>query len=150
MTRILFVDDEIDPRQTAEPSGSYMWFYIQALRDADYEVIPVTTPDEAIQKVEEDSADFDLLILDIMMPPGNIVDAEQANGGVRSGVLLADLIATTAPKLPILVLTNVLDLREREELRKKPNVRDVLYKPYFTPFEFVNEVQGFFRGRSNV
>ncbi|MFH1936314.1 MAG: response regulator [Bacteroidota bacterium] len=78
--RVLLIDDE----------KVAMQFYIKALRESGYEVIQVCDPDEAVEYMENsDERTPDIIILDIMLPPGNRFrgrpDVEE---GLRTGVLL--------------------------------------------------------------
>jgi CheY-like chemotaxis protein len=72
---ILFVDDELLPGQTA-PGGNYMWYYVQALRDAGFQVTEADTTDEAFERLAVSETPFRLVILDVMMPPGRSLQGE--------------------------------------------------------------------------
>src|SRR3954452_18641448 len=110
--RVLLIDDDFSD----EPGSPcrYMWYYVQALRDCGYEVTPVTSTDHALEHLTKHS--FDLVLLDVMMPPGkNLVDAGTA-GGVRTGVVLADRLAQAHPHTPVVILTNANDPADLEAL----------------------------------
>lgn len=138
--RILFIDDELCPGQQ-QPSGNYMWYYTVALKDADYDVVEVLGPDDALAELANKDQHFDLVILDIMMPPGNAYKDDDTRNGLRTGVLLARRIENDWPKLPILVLTNVLEPEALDALKALPSVKRILTKPKYTPFQVFEEIR---------
>jgi CheY-like chemotaxis protein len=140
MKRILLIDDEAVPG-LSEPEGIYMWYYSEALRRAGYELEEVNATDEAIRRLSDPTSKFDLIILDIMMPPGTAFGPEETESGLRTGVLLADKLKDLRPKTPVLVLTNVADPDAVSRLQHKPNIARVLFKPDWVPFDVVPEVR---------
>ncbi len=102
--RILFVDDDLLIIKEL--------FY--ELEHAGYKVVPADNADRAIK--EFNSQLFDLIILDIMMPPPKFVSKIIVNNGYETGVFLAHKIKKSINKqTPIIVLTgNPLNEVERE------------------------------------
>src|SRR4051812_33252938 len=94
---ILVIDDE----------ERYMEPYIVELRFSGYEVIWETETDAALTFFEENYEQIKLLILDIMMPPGESFDHEKTQKGLRTGVFFYERIRQKRPDLPIIILTNV-------------------------------------------
>jgi CheY-like chemotaxis protein len=93
MLDILFVDDD-----------SYsMLTYVDALADEGFQVQQASSAKDVLDQVA--SREFAAVILDVMMPPGQLGERETA-GGHRTGVALARRIRGEQPKLPILLLTN--------------------------------------------
>ena len=137
---ILFIDDEIVPGLT-EPDGVYMWYYCEELRQAGYIVDEVWETDLAVQKLAAREKPYALIILDIMMPTGEEFDVPEAEGGLRTGVLLLDKILEMSPKTPVLILTNVANPETVHHVRRRPNVHKVLFKPDWPKEEVVNEVR---------
>jgi CheY-like chemotaxis protein len=138
--RILFIDDELVP-EAREPGGNYMFFYILALRENGFEVVETLGPDDALKELQKPDAHFDLIILDIMMPPGKCFARKDTDEGLRTGVFLADELHRLARKTPILVLTNLANPLTHGELRRKKGVRDVLTKDSCMPFQLVDEIR---------
>ncbi len=136
--RILLIDDELYPGQT-DPAGGYMWYYVQALRDLEFEVKEATGPAEGRRALSEPDARFDLIIIDMMMPPGNTLSEEATLNGMRSGLVLAKDICEHYATIPILILTNraVVDT---SELGRIPTVKAVLPKLEYTPFKLGQKV----------
>jgi CheY-like chemotaxis protein len=139
-SKILIVDDDLAPEQK-EPNGNYMWYYTQALRDAGHTVVEVVGPDSAIEVLSSTANSIDLVVLDIMMPPGRAYREDDTLNGLRTGVFLAKTVQSRYPDLPILVLTNVQNPETLSQLREMPSIRKVLYKPDCTPFDLVDEIK---------
>jgi CheY-like chemotaxis protein len=127
--KILFVDDE-DWSVDA---------YFDKLRDHGLQFDLAIDGDEAIDRLR--SAKYDLIILDIMVPPGNKIgkDVEPR----RAGAILLDMIRKeevpnmkTSPTVPVVVLTAVTDQKLLEDIRKL-NVTEIFHKP--APFDEVTE-----------
>ena len=138
--RILLIDDELEPGAT-EPGGSYMWFYSQALRDAGFEVVEIASTDEAVRVLADESAAFNLILLDIMMSPGEALAQEDTTEGLRTGVFLADMIRQVRPETPVVVLTNWENPERHAELKQRPNVRRVVVKASCAPFELIEVIR---------
>ena len=138
--RILFVDDEFGPSPD-RPNGSYMWYYSQALRDAGFEVREVLSPDEALSELSKEDQRFDLIILDIMMLPGERYKHEDTAEGLRTGIFLARTLHERWADIPILVLTNVLNPDVINKMKAIPSIRNVLSKPSYLPFQVLEEVR---------
>ena len=85
---ILLIDDELQSKKDG-PNGSYMWYYTKALREAGFEVVEVVTPDSALQKLSSKNSKFSLVVVDIMMTPGEAYKNENTLNGLRTGIFLA-------------------------------------------------------------
>jgi CheY-like chemotaxis protein len=143
--RLLLIDDEVNLNPAPPPNApnGYMWYYAEALRIAGYELTEVNSTDQALEQLG--THQFDLVLLDVMMPPGKSLADEDTARGVRTGLVLADRLAQAHPKVPVVILTNVEDNAPLQALRRKPNVKKILQKTDYTPFvvvEEVNEVLG--------
>lgn len=101
--RILFVDDEEGLRLVFQES----------LEDAGYEVRTADSASEALRLAHEEP--FDLALLDLSLP-------DAANHD------LLNLIHTSLPDLPIIVLTGVAFSPAQEEEMRQAGARDVLSK----------------------
>jgi len=96
---ILFVDDE--PRY----SSSYLrelrrTHVVEYLEDVDL---------AARLLVENEEAEVELLILDVMMPPGRRFGEGETRDGLDTGLRLFERVRARRPSLPVIVLTNVTE-----------------------------------------
>jgi CheY-like chemotaxis protein len=127
--RILFVDDE---DWSVIP-------YFEKLRDQNIEVDLALDGDEAIDRLQKSK--YDLLVLDIMLPPGENIgeDVEPRKAGA---ILLYRIRQNeipnmrTAPNVPVVVLTAVTDQKLSEDV-KQLKVNEVFQKP--APFDEVTD-----------
>ena len=128
--KILFVDDE-DWSVDA---------YFDKLRDHGLQFDLAINGDEAIDRLRSEK--YDLIILDIMLPPGNKIgkDVEPR----RAGAILLDMIRKkevpdmkTSPGVLVVVLTAVTDQKLLENVRKL-DVKEIFQKP--APFDEVTEM----------
>lgn len=127
--RILFVDDE---DWSVTP-------YFDKLRDHNFEVDLAIDGDEAIDLLQKNN--YDLLVLDIMFPPGQKIgkDVEPRRAGA---ILLHRIRQNEIPKMksvaniPAVVLTAVTDQKLSEEVRQL-EVSAVFQKP--APFDEVTD-----------
>jgi CheY-like chemotaxis protein len=136
--KILFIDDEIAPDING-PKGSYMWYYIDALKGEGFEVKEVLGPDEAIDVLCRDQK-WDLIILDIMMLPGTIFKDKDTMNGILTGVEIARFLVDQYADIPVLVLTNLNNPTLRQKLKYK-NIKGIFLKEKTTPYELVEEVK---------
>jgi CheY-like chemotaxis protein len=125
---IVLVDDE--PRQVDS--------YYQELKLSGYDVVLQKDVDEALRFVGERLSHIDLLILDIIMPPGTLGDAD-TQMGLRSGRAFYDRVRLLAPTLPVLILTNVSDPHVAAYFRHEKHSWFLL-KEDCLPYELVEEV----------
>lgn len=145
--KILFIDDELYPSNDAgspqdedEPDGDYMWYYIRALEDAGYEVTRALGPDEALSILAGRDGGFDLIILDIMMPPEQAYEKAKTRNGTRTGLFIAKTLDEKYPQIPVVVLTNVDDPSVHKLVRSTPNVKEVFTKDEHLPFQLVETI----------
>jgi DNA-binding NtrC family response regulator len=101
--RILFVDDEEGIRLV----------FIEALEDAGYEVHAADSASEALRLAHEQT--FDLALLDLSLGDAAHLD-------------LLNLIHTSLPELPIIVLTGVAFTKQQAEEMRDAGAVDVLSK----------------------
>lgn len=129
--RILFIDDE----------PYFMRAHIDTLKDEGYLVDEAEDGDEALRRLE--ASDYDLVILDIIMPPGSL---EDTNNGMRTGLRIHKAIRRELRLgVPIIFLT-VIENREvhRRIKRMEQEFGDprspILVKPVL-PSELVEQVK---------
>lgn len=133
---ILFIDDE----------PHYVEVYALELGDAGYKVQLVSDADAALAFIEAYEADVELVILDIMMPPGRALAGAVTNKGRRTGARLYEVLRKPRPNLPFVILTNVSDAEIEQQLGSEPNTR-VLLKYECLPHELVEAVEAMKPGR---
>lgn len=109
MARILFVEDEEHNMQ------SFIW----ELEDAEHEVIVVGEAEETIRRLDGGS-DFDLIILDIMLPRGNDQGSPAVGDDIKTGKMGLEILRQLREEMkletPVVVLTAVLDDEPKTEL----------------------------------
>ncbi len=119
--RVLFVDDE-DWSVDA---------YFPMLRDHGLEVDLAMDGDQAIDLLRENS--YDLIVLDIMLPPGEQIGDKiepRKAGEVLLRKLRRNEIARiqTSPKVPVMIVTAVTDHKLTETM-KELQAQEVFQKP---------------------
>lgn len=119
--RILFVDDE---DWSVTP-------YFPKLRDEKIEVDLAKDGDEALSLLQKNK--YDLLVLDIMLPPGNKIGKRVEPR--KAGAILLQLIRQnevpnmkTLPTVPVIILTAVIDYTLSESI-KQLEITEFFQKP---------------------
>lgn len=133
---ILMIDDE------HREAGSY----VEELEYSGFRVHFEKDVDRALRFVTENIQEIELLILDIMMPPGRTLAQSATRNGLRTGVELFHRIREISTSLPIIVLTNVSDQAVEATFLRKANCR-FLRKEDQLPFELVEEVRNFLKNQ---
>ena len=131
---ILFIDDE--PRIM----DSYRSYLEITLKPDGYNVVFCSDVDKAVAYFESHLGEIDLIILDIMMPPGKSFQNKKTSGGLKTGLFFYDEIRAKAPELPVLIFTNFVDEEEERRFRKDPRC-SFLHKSSYLLTEFVSEVR---------
>ncbi len=129
---VLFVDDEVLPAK----------LYLRALQESGFKVIHLKSVDEALHFAEtaQDRVSVDLLVLDLMMPPGEALKDEETLDGVTTGLVLRGALRKYYPKQPIVFLTNINNPEILQPLEDEPGTR-ILHKFSYPPFELVDEMK---------
>ena len=99
---ILWIDDDIYS----------IYNMIELLKDEGFNVISINNIDEAIEKLDELQNKIDIVILDIMMPPGKTFSTIESKGGFASGLALARYIKKEIPHLPIICFSGAADTED--------------------------------------
>jgi CheY-like chemotaxis protein len=126
---IIFVDDD----------KRYIESYIEELRDIEYEVKHECDVDNAFKYLLEkyQKKEIDLLILDMMMPPGEQFE-DSDDDGRRTGISLIHKLEKRLGKIdfPLIIFTNVnIDSIDRKYQSY------VLQKEHYTSREFADEIR---------
>lgn len=119
--RILFVDDE---DWSVTP-------YFPKLQDANVEVDLAKDGDEAISLLQKNK--YDLIVLDIMLPPGSRIGKRVEPR--KAGAILLQIIRQnevpnmkTSSRVPVVILTAVIDHALSESI-KQLDITEIFEKP---------------------
>lgn len=126
---ILLIDDEEAPNV----------FYVRALERAGFRVERRTSVDDALDFARGAIQKLALVILDVMMPFGRSYSAEDADDGLRTGVLVYKDIRALSSTVPILVLTVVRNPDILACFEDEPRLK-VIRKLDCTPRQLVQQV----------
>jgi CheY-like chemotaxis protein len=128
---ILMIDD----------SARGVMIYKEELEASGYQVLHHRSVDEALRDLEARRQDFELVILDVMMPPGESFRQDQAADlGLRTGVRVYERLRERAPHLPVVVLTNVTNPGVQERFRRERGCW-FLQKADYLPFQLAEKVR---------
>ena len=92
---VLVVDDE----------RVYIQSFLQLLRIEGFEVIAAQTAASALELLEQHHPHVDAVVLDVMMPPGELFSAEESDNGRITGLLMGRVMKDKYPDLPIVGLS---------------------------------------------
>jgi CheY-like chemotaxis protein len=127
--KILIIDDE----------NIQASFYEWAFRRKAYDVKRVMEVDRALDIVAEWSPD--VIVLDIMMPPGKRYAAKQHFSGLRTGVFLIPDLLDCLPSVIIVVSTAVKNAETLEMVRAKLPAEQVTLKAEYDPQRLADLVE---------
>jgi len=97
--RMLFVDDD----------AKRMASLVEMLEMEQWEVTHFTSPTDAVEELEQRSADFySCAVLDMAMPHEAFGEAE-TDGGRRTGLAVLERLRKHAPELPVIVFSVMRD-----------------------------------------
>lgn len=128
---VLFIDDE----------PSEMDSFKLELEMAGYQVVFKTKTDDAWVYFEQNEDSIGVVILDVMMPPGDFLGGEDTEGGLRTGALFYNKIRDKHPNVHVIILTNVSDASLVRRFAKDPRCTFVRKEDVF-PFQLVERVAG--------
>ncbi len=129
--KILLVDDQ-------QQAMRYHW---SALERAGYSVTRCETTREAVRSYNDDH--FDLIILDRMLPPGEVLDGSETEMDLRTGYRIYEDLRQRhhLKSVPIIIFTNFYETETAQEIEGKDERAIVLGKDTI-PSELVNEIRG--------
>ena len=107
---ILFIDDE-------DEMNSFKLGL--ELSEYQYQVTLKTDIDDAWEYLGHSLNQVSLVIMDVMIPPGDLLEEEDTKGGLRTGLALFDKIREKSQSLPIIVFSSVSDQRVISQFREK-------------------------------
>ena len=128
--RVLWVDDDSWNTDT----------YQLALQEKGFEVVFLTDVDEAMALLKDKGFNFDLVIWDLSLPPGNSFRKEPNDGGTTTGSHFFRAVKDRSPKTPTLLFTNFKALVPDWN---RPALREFAFaKRDYLPDEFASAVRG--------
>lgn len=133
--KILFIDDE----------RRRMDIFAMELELSGKEVIYCSEVQTGWDVFVNNQTKISLIILDIMMAPGNLFDKESSEDGLRTGILMFERIREQAAEIPVIIFTNVSDREVKNRFLLKKNCLFVQKKGYY-PSEFVQMINRFLAG----
>ena len=116
--KILWVDDDIPRMISLHEMMAY----------EGHDVTPASSAEEAIWIIEQRGGEFDVVLLDIMMPAGAAFAGQDTDGGRKTGLLLLARIRKTLPDTPVVVASVVREQAIRDEALRL-GVKEWLQKP---------------------
>jgi CheY-like chemotaxis protein len=127
---ILLIDDE--PRE--------MDAFVRELELSGYQVVIHTSVDSALKYLENNLKSIEIIILDIMMPPGNTFRTSDTESGLRTGIVMYDKIRKIDSEIATIIFTNVSDRLVEERFRHE-NRCWFLPKKDYLPHELAEEIE---------
>ena len=135
MGRILWVDDDL---------FYYKSFEEELAERRDIEI--VRNADEFWKSLTSNEPSYySGIIMDIILPFGNIVAPEKAEGGLKTGIALVEMVKSAAPykNIPIVIFT-IRDANDVDEVGKKYDI-PVFRKSQVRMEEFVGTIEERFK-----
>src|SRR5438552_1263795 len=135
---VLIVDDE----------SLHASFYELALKRKQFTVIRATSVEEGLERVVADRPD--VVVVDIMMPPGKLYENAQHFEGLRTGVYLIQDIQRLSPESTIVVATVVKNPETLDMLREMLPAAQVVLKREYDPPKLADLVEKLLASRRAV
>jgi CheY-like chemotaxis protein len=118
--------------------------YVRALRKAGLNVTQRGDADAALCALAGE--EYDIIVLDIMLPPGRRLTLEETDHGIKTGVLLLERLRGINRDVPVLVLTNVINKGVLDAIRQLEGPRTrVLRKSDCLPLDLVDAAKDMLR-----
>ncbi len=130
MPRVLFLEDEPNladslPEVLMDKMDKY----------GKWQIVGTTDISEALTRVAHE--EFDVVLLDISMPPTEGMDLDEIEYGRYTGIEVARRIKRLKPDLPIVALTVVTETSLQQRIREA-GVKEILNKP--TEFDSIAQM----------
>lgn len=116
-TRVLFIDD--DAKRVSS--------HTEMMGIEGFDVRIMTSAQEGLEELKAHKDDYDVVILDIMMPKGEFT-REETNHGRTTGLVLLEKLREISRDIPIIVLTVLRDPTIMKKA-KKLGIGEYLLKP---------------------
>lgn len=88
----------------------------EALEKSGRQVLEAINPEEALDTVKSQGENIDLILLDIMMAPGNQFTLKETQGGLRTGEFLIFRLRRYFMNKPIIAITARKDIGELKDM----------------------------------
>lgn len=125
--RILFVDDDAFLRQ----------LYVNHLEMSGFSVDVAGSPDEAIESAMD--RQYNVVVLDLMMPHGTILSPQATEGGFMTGAKLLDPLRKLQEKALYVGLSNTTNVHATQWFRQAGGI--FYQKQDYPPSEFAEELR---------
>jgi len=104
---ILWIDDDVERMQSLYEMMTY----------EDHVVTKAATAGDALEIIKDEDRDgeFDVVLLDMMMPPDNALGAVDTDGGRTTGLALLTRIRQRYPDMPVVVCSVVKEPEIKKE-----------------------------------
>jgi CheY-like chemotaxis protein len=129
---ILWIDDE--PRSLDS--------FIKELEFSGYKVELKQNVDDALDFFKANRDKIKLIISDMMMP-GSQRHNYSDHDGTENGKSFYKEIRNLVPNLPIILFTNFSIDEDLEKITEKDSRAEILHKPDFLPYEFLEKIKDF-------
>lgn len=116
-----------------------MRLYVSALETKGFKVLVRTSVDDALDIARSPHQPVHILVLDVMMPPGQAFQHENTFEGMTTGFFLAEAMKNIFPTQPIVLLTNLTSPELLSRFCPEPRVR-LVHKFDYPPFDFAQLV----------
>jgi CheY-like chemotaxis protein len=140
LARILWVDENLD---------NVLEYHVKCLLKAGYIVDEALAVEDGVRLLK--SRDYDLVILDLLMPGGSVFTPEETKNGANTGLLLYRKMRTINNSVPFLIFSAIVNESLGEETRDEisAKVDGVLSKSVrSSPDILLIEVERILRNRS--
>lgn len=137
--KILWIDDDIN-RFSLMP-------YIDELKEKGITVVKAENPDES-KEILSKEYDFQCIIVDISMPPGDSIPFGESKGGTQTGLLILKQLVedTSLGNVKKVVFTIVDNAEVREYCNNQTPKIPYLEKHNFFTDKFVEEIKQIING----
>jgi predicted nucleotide-binding protein len=97
--RVLWIEDDI----------LSVYPVMEAVRDHGIDVVTASDAAEAMETLQNDKGGFDVILLDVIMEPGQEFTPKETRGGFFTGIALGRRIKASFPEIPIIGVTVAAD-----------------------------------------
>ena len=127
--KVILIDDDHGP----------MDYFVEAMQMRGIEVEHIDHADTAWEMLEDTKANPpDAFVIDVMMPHGQHLTAEETDEGMKTGFFLIAKCRNRFPETPVVCLTNY---NGSEEMRNSLNGVPFVQKFEASPFQFADQIE---------
>ncbi|MEL6442177.1 MAG: response regulator [Cyanobacteria bacterium J06621_8] len=111
------------------------------------EVKIISNTDKLLEFLQTGNKQVDLLILDVMMPPGSnhTISDRNHQEGLNTGLIIYEILREKGISLPIVIFTNSVRDEQNQIVTKisQDDKAKFLQKEDYLPFELADEIKSF-------